>query len=69
MFHYVPLHSSPFGRQAGRVASDMRHTDELSERLVRLPLWLGLEDQLETVIAEVDAAAREAARASAAPVA
>jgi len=29
---------------------------EASERLVRLPMWLGLEDQMDTVIAEVLAA-------------
>jgi dTDP-4-amino-4,6-dideoxygalactose transaminase len=56
VFHYVPLHSSPFGRAAGRAASDMTHTDALSERLVRLPLWLGLEEHMDTVTTEVIAA-------------
>ena len=45
VFHYVPLHSSPAGRRYGRASDDMRVTDSLSERLVRLPLWLGMEDQ------------------------
>ena len=57
VFHYIPLHSSPFGRSAGRSVGDMSVTDDSSERLVRLPLWLGLEDQLPGVIAEVIAAA------------
>ena len=57
VFHYIPLHSSPFGRSAGRPVGDMSITDDSSERLVRLPLWLGLEDQLPGVIAEVIAAA------------
>ncbi len=57
VFHYIPLHSSPFGRSAGRAVGDMSVTDDSSERLVRLPLWLGLEDQLPGVIAEVIAAA------------
>jgi dTDP-4-amino-4,6-dideoxygalactose transaminase len=57
VFHYIPLHSSPFGRSAGRSVGDMSITDDSSERLVRLPLWLGLEDQLPGVIAEVIAAA------------
>jgi dTDP-4-amino-4,6-dideoxygalactose transaminase len=53
VFHYVPLHSSPAGRRFGRAATPMRHTDELSERLLRLPLWIGVDRELvmETFIA------------------
>lgn len=50
VFHYVPLHSSPAGKQYGRGCGDMSVTDTLSERLVRLPLWLGMEDQQSEVI-------------------
>ena len=57
VFHYVPLHSSPFGRTVGRTVGDMTQTESISERLVRLPLWLGLEEQQDAVIAEVIAAA------------
>lgn len=46
VFHYVPLHSSPAGRRFGRVASDMTHTDTLSDRLLRLPLWIGVDRDL-----------------------
>lgn len=42
VFHYVPLHSSPGGRKYGRVHGSMQVTDRQSERLIRLPLWLGL---------------------------
>jgi dTDP-4-amino-4,6-dideoxygalactose transaminase len=48
VFHYIPLHSSP----AGERFSDRTHlpaTDSMSERLVRLPLWLGVEDQLDYI--------------------
>ena len=58
VFHYVPLHSSPRGSTIGRTAGAMTHTDFASERLVRLPLWLGLEEHLDVVIAEVIAATR-----------
>jgi len=58
VFHYVPLHSSPFGRSIGRSVGDLSHTDAASDRLVRLPVWLGLEEHLATVISEVTAAAR-----------
>jgi dTDP-4-amino-4,6-dideoxygalactose transaminase len=54
VFHYVPLHSSPAGRHYGRTPNNMENTDSLSERLVRLPLWLGLEDQLPRVVQEVN---------------
>lgn len=49
-FHYVPLHSAPNGLNTGRTASDMTHTEELSDRLVRLPLYAGLEPQVDTII-------------------
>lgn len=53
VFHYVPLHSSPAGVQFGRAHGDMRVTDTASERLVRLPLWVGLEPHLPEVIASI----------------
>jgi dTDP-4-amino-4,6-dideoxygalactose transaminase len=40
VFHYVPLHSSPVGRRIGRVGGIMTYTENLSERVVRLPLWI-----------------------------
>ena len=57
VFHYVPLHSSPMGKKLGRVAGDMRNTVELSERLVRLPFWLGLETEFGAVTEQIRAAA------------
>jgi dTDP-4-amino-4,6-dideoxygalactose transaminase len=42
VFHYVPLHSSPAGRRFGRAVGSMAVTDSVSDRLVRLPLWVGL---------------------------
>ena len=33
VFHYIPLHSSPFGRSAGRSHGDMSGTDDASDRL------------------------------------
>ena len=44
VFHYVPLHSSPAGRKYGRVGSAMTVTDDLSERLLRLPLHYAMSD-------------------------
>lgn len=50
VFHYVPLHSSPMGSSCGRSHGDLPNTMDLSERLVRLPLWIGLEDHLERIL-------------------
>jgi len=50
VFHYVPLHSAPAGRKFSRAHASMVHTDGLSERLLRLPLWVGLEDQQDRVV-------------------
>lgn len=47
VFHYIPLHSTPTGRVLGRVHGEMTNTEALSERLVRLPLWVGLESYLK----------------------
>ncbi len=56
VFHYVPLHTSPFGSTRSRAVGDMRNTIAASERLVRLPMWVGLEPDQDMVIAEVRAA-------------
>jgi dTDP-4-amino-4,6-dideoxygalactose transaminase len=45
VFHYVPLHSSDAGRRFGRTAGNLAVTEEMSERLVRLPLWPGMTDE------------------------
>ncbi|WP_347343990.1 dTDP-4-amino-4,6-dideoxygalactose transaminase [Mesorhizobium montanum] len=42
IFHYVPLHESPAGQRFCRVHGDLRVTTETAERLIRLPLWYGI---------------------------
>jgi dTDP-4-amino-4,6-dideoxygalactose transaminase len=59
VFHYVPLHAAPEGCKVGRVNGGMKNTHQLSDRLVRLPLWLGLEDRQPEVIQNVLAAVSE----------
>ncbi len=51
MFHYVPLHSSPAGRRFGRAHGALGVTDRVSDSLFRLPLWPGVTEVQETVIA------------------
>ena len=42
VFHYVPLHTSPMGRQLGGRDGDLPITEDLAARLVRLPMYGGL---------------------------
>jgi dTDP-4-amino-4,6-dideoxygalactose transaminase len=54
VFHYVPLHSSPAGRVFGRTGGPLPVTEALAARLIRLPLWIGLdEDQIDRVVLAV----------------
>jgi dTDP-4-amino-4,6-dideoxygalactose transaminase len=56
VFHYVPLHSSPAGRRFGRAAAELAVTDDVSSRLVRLPLYYGLtESEVGQVVEAVEA--------------
>jgi len=52
VFHYVPLHSSPAGIHFGEC--DLPVTDNVSNRLLRLPLYPSLtDDQVASVISAV----------------
>lgn len=53
VFHYIPLHSSPAGLKYGRTHGDLTITNDLANRLVRLPLWIGLEERIEEVISSI----------------
>jgi dTDP-4-amino-4,6-dideoxygalactose transaminase len=63
VFHYVPLHTSPAGMRFGRTAGSLAVTEDVSERLLRLPLWAGMtDDDIELVITAVDEVIGGAAR-------
>lgn len=51
VFHYVPLHSAPFGLKASVFSGQDKFTTLESEKLVRLPLFYGMkeEEQLEVI--------------------
>jgi dTDP-4-amino-4,6-dideoxygalactose transaminase len=51
-FHYMPLHSSPFFRQYDSSINDSNFsiTNDISSRIVRLPLWIGLEKLQNKII-------------------
>ncbi len=50
LFHYVPLHDAPAGKKFGRVSGQLEVTADLSQRLVRLPLWPGMENEIDRII-------------------
>ncbi|MCB0354153.1 MAG: dTDP-4-amino-4,6-dideoxygalactose transaminase [Bdellovibrionales bacterium] len=50
VFHYVPLHLSPMGRRLGNRAGQFPITEELSDRLVRLPLYCGLSREDQAIV-------------------
>lgn len=41
-FHYVPLHNSPAGMKYGRIFGHLSVTEDLCDRIVRLPLYVGM---------------------------
>jgi dTDP-4-amino-4,6-dideoxygalactose transaminase len=50
VFHYIPLHSAPAGLKYGRFNGIDVFTTKESERLIRLPMYYGLNsDEIETV--------------------
>jgi dTDP-4-amino-4,6-dideoxygalactose transaminase len=50
-FHYVPLHTSAAGKKHGKFVGTDTNTTNMSERLVRLPLFFNLEaNQIKYVI-------------------
>jgi dTDP-4-amino-4,6-dideoxygalactose transaminase len=54
-FHYQPLHSAPAGLTYGRIGSpDCAVTDDVANRLIRLPLFAGMaDDEVARVLAGV----------------
>jgi dTDP-4-amino-4,6-dideoxygalactose transaminase len=51
VFHYVPLHSSPAGMTYGRTFGNMPVTDDISDRLLRLPLYYEMTDmEVDSVV-------------------
>lgn len=45
VFHYIPLHSAPAGLKFGRFEGIDNFTTKESERLIRLPMYYGLEEK------------------------
>lgn len=54
VFHYIPLHSSPIGKQLGYKDGDLPITESVSARLLRLPLYPDLkESEIEYIVKSI----------------
>lgn len=54
VFHYLPLHLSEMGQKFGGKAGDCPVTEDISDRLLRLPFYNSLtEDEQEQVVAAI----------------
>jgi dTDP-4-amino-4,6-dideoxygalactose transaminase len=59
VFHYLPLHLSEMGRRLGGKQGDCPVTEDVSDRLVRLPFYNSLQREDQELVCE---AIREASR-------
>jgi dTDP-4-amino-4,6-dideoxygalactose transaminase len=52
VFHYVPLHLSPMGRSLGGAEGQCPVTEDVSERLLRLPFYNDLSEHQQDLVAD-----------------
>ena len=54
VFHYIPLHESPFGSGLGYQKGNLPISEESSNRLIRLPLYPSLQEHdLDNIIIQI----------------
>ncbi len=54
VFHYVPLHSSPAGRKYARTHGQLEITNRVSDCILRLPLYYGMQaSETEYVVEKI----------------
>jgi dTDP-4-amino-4,6-dideoxygalactose transaminase len=51
VFHYVALHSAKAGQKYSRFHGEDKFTTRESDRLIRLPLWFGMNPDLVRQVA------------------
>ena len=52
VFHYLPLHLSPMGMRFGGRDGDFPVTEDLSDRLLRLPFFTGMSGSEQSQVIE-----------------
>jgi dTDP-4-amino-4,6-dideoxygalactose transaminase len=50
VFHYLPLHLSPMGRRYGGAEGQCPVTEDVADRLVRLPFFTGMTDDEQSTV-------------------
>jgi dTDP-4-amino-4,6-dideoxygalactose transaminase len=54
VFHYNPLHLSTAGKKFGKISGDLIHTEDLSQRVLRLPMFYGMRNhEVEHVVTTI----------------
>jgi len=54
VFHYIPLHTSSMGERYGYKFGDLPKTEDLSGRLLRLPMYCELtEGEIEYIVSNI----------------
>ena len=53
VFHYIPLHTSPMGKKLGCKMGDLPVTEDISERLLRLPFYNDMTELEQNFILEM----------------
>lgn len=53
VFHYIPLHTAPAGMKYGRFHGQDKYTTKESERLLRLPMYYGLQMRTIRIVCEL----------------
>ena len=48
--HYEPLHLSAFGKKFNNLNSNLKITEEVSKRIIRFPIWVGIEEHQDFII-------------------
>ncbi len=56
VFHYVPLHAAPAGLHLARCAGSLPVTERIGDCLLRMPMWIGLDEFMPQVLDAADAA-------------
>jgi dTDP-4-amino-4,6-dideoxygalactose transaminase len=52
VFHYLPLHLSPMGRRYGGAEGQCPVTEDVADRLVRLPFFTGMTGDEQAIVIE-----------------
>jgi dTDP-4-amino-4,6-dideoxygalactose transaminase len=45
LFHYIPLHNSPYGKKVAKINNNLKFTDLKSKSIIRLPLHLSIKEK------------------------